>query len=152
MSLEIERVPFDAEESEQLMAELWEELDKIYGNDKPTTWHLSGMEKPGAAFVIARQNGSAVGCAALRPRTEDIIEMKRVFVRPSARRAGVARAMANALEQIARDAGFSEMWIETGLPQPSAMRLYESLGYTRIAAFGEYKDDPLSVCYGKRLT
>jgi len=74
-----------------------------------------------------------------------------MFVRREARRAGVARAIMHALEKIAREHGFSEIWLETGLRQAGAIRLYESLGYRRIAGFGDYKDDPLSVCYGKRL-
>ena len=152
MSLQIERVAVDGEESERLMAELCREVDQLYNNDLPTPWHLAGMDKPGAAFVMARRDGEGVGCAAIRPLTNEIAEMKRVFVRPRARRAGVALAMVHALEEIARYSGFTAMWIETGLRQPDAMRLYESLGYTQIAAFGDYKDDPLSVCYGKPLS
>jgi putative acetyltransferase len=55
------------------------------------------------------------------------------------------------LEQLARAAGFNEIWLETGLRQPGALRLYENLGYTRRAGFGDYKDDPLNVCLAKRL-
>ncbi|HEV8184586.1 MAG TPA: GNAT family N-acetyltransferase, partial [Chthoniobacterales bacterium] len=79
-------------------------------------------------------------------------EVKRVYVAPHARRTGVARAIMNVLEQLARETGFTGIWLETGLRQPAAIRLYESLGYTRIAGFGDYKDDPLSVCYGKQLS
>jgi putative acetyltransferase len=57
-----------------------------------------------------------------------------------------------ALEEIARGPGFSEIWLETALRQPGAIRWYESLGYTRIAAFGGYRDDPLSICFGKSLS
>jgi GNAT superfamily N-acetyltransferase len=102
--------------------------------------------------VIARDGHVAVGCGALRRRTASIAEVKRVFVRRDSRGRGIARAIMHELEQLARDAGFSEIWLETGLRQPVATRLYESLGYTRIADFGDYKGDPLSVCYGKRLT
>ena len=35
--------------------------------------------------------------------------------------------------------------------RPAAIRLYENLGYERIASFGDYAKDPVSVCYGKRL-
>ena len=75
-----------------------------------------------------------------------------MYVRPAARRTGVARAIMEALEQLARKAGFTEVWLETGLGQPAALRLYESLGYKRIAAFGDYRDDPVSICFGKSLT
>ena len=151
MSLRIEPAAIDAEETRQLFAELWIEIDELYGTDAPSKADLTGMEKSGAAFVIARMDGAAVGCGAVRPLTETIAEVKRIFVQRPARRSGVARAIMGALEEIARAAGFSEMWLETGLRQPGAIRLYESLGYMRIAGFGEYKDDPLSVCYAKPL-
>jgi GNAT superfamily N-acetyltransferase len=135
-----------------LLDELWRELDELYGNDAATTWHVERMQDERAVFVLARLDNEPVGCGAIRPLTETIAEVKRVFVQPHARRHGVARRIVETLEQLARARGFSEIWLETGLPQTAALQLYESLGYTRIADFGEYKDEPLSVCYGKRLT
>lgn len=134
------------------MEDLWTELDQMYGNITETSFKLAGMDNSGAAFVIARESGHAVGCAALRPLEAKTAEVKRMYVQPAARRQGVARAIMCALEGIARGAGFSEIWLETGLHQRGAIRLYESLGYRRIAAFGGYKDDPLSICFGKSLS
>ena len=150
MSVSVEPASPNAAESRQLLTELWQELDKLYGNEIATTPTLS--DPTDVTFVIARDGHAAVGCGALRRRTASIAEVKRVFVRRDSRGQGIARAIMHELEQLARDAGFNEIWLETGLRQPAAIRLYESLGYTRIADFGDYKDDPLSVCYGKRLT
>ena len=151
MSLTIELAAADAPESRRLVDELWRELDQLYGNDFATAPDLKRMDQPGAAFVLARRGERAVGCGALKPMSREIAEVKRMYVQPQARRTGVARAIVHELEQLARAGGFSEIWLETGLRQPDAVRLYESLGYTRIAAYGDYRDDPLSVCFGKRL-
>lgn len=137
-------------ESRELIAELWRELDELYGNELASPAELP--DATGTIFVMARENHVAIGCGAIRPRTATIAEVKRVYVRQTSRGTGVARALMAELEQLARAAGFNEIWLETGLRQPAAIRLYESLGYTRIADFGDYKDDPLSVCYGKMLT
>ena len=150
MNLTIERADVSSPESRQLIAELWRELDELYGNELASEAELP--DATGTIFVIARRDGLAVGCGALRPRSAAIAEAKRVFVRRDSRGQGVARAIMHELEQLAGAAGFNEIWLETGLRQPAAIRLYESLGYTRIADFGDYKDDPLSVCYGKMLT
>ena len=147
----IERVAFNSAESKELMAELWREVDLIYGNREPSQPALDGMEGAGAAFFVARENGEAIGCIALRPLTPEIAEVKRMYVRPAARGAGVARALMQALEETARASAFHDVWLETGLGQPAAIRLYENLGYKRIASFGDYAHDPVSVCYGKRL-
>ncbi len=151
MSLRIERASINGGESRCLVAELWAEVDRLYENDVPSRSELSGMQDPRAVFVIARLQGDAVGCGAIRPLTEVIAEVKRVYVQPHARGTGVARAIMGVLEHLARETGFTGIWLETGLRQPAAIRLYESLGYTRIAGFGNYKDDPLSVCYARSL-
>ena len=43
------------------------------------------------------------------------------------------------------------MRLETGSRQPEAVGLYERAGYYRIPPFGDYWDDPVSLCYEKRL-
>lgn len=133
------------------MREMWADLDALYGNSATTSFELSGMGDPRAAFIIARDGGTAVGCAAVRPISDEIAEVKRMYVRPELRRNGVARRLMSTLEQIARNGGFREIWLETGLPQVAAIRLYEQLGYTTIPPYGDYKDEPDSVCYAKRL-
>ena len=47
--------------------------------------------------------------------------------------------------------GYRAIRLETGVLQPEAQRLYESCGYKRIAAFGQYIGNPISVCYEKVL-
>jgi GNAT superfamily N-acetyltransferase len=151
-SLTFERTNATAAESEQLMQEFWREIDHLYGNAAPTQWQLTGMEDPRAAFVIVRRAGETMACAALRPLSETAIELKRMYVRPPARRQGIARRLVVHMEAVARELGFSELWLETGLRQPAAVALYERLGYTRRAAFGDHRGDPLNVCFEKRLT
>jgi putative acetyltransferase len=41
--------------------------------------------------------------------------------------------------------------LETGIYQESAIRLYERFGFQRIQAFGEYKEDPMSIFYEYHL-
>ena len=152
MPVTIERVSADSPEARELFTAMWREVDEIYGNDAPSGPELPGMDAPRAVFVLARDGDEPVGCGAIRPFTESVAEVKRLYVVPHRRGEQIARLIMAALEQLARANGFSETWLETGLRQPAAIRLYENLGYTRIAGFGDYKDDPLSVCYAKRLS
>lgn len=151
MPLSIERAAADSDESKQLMVDLCREVDVIYDNCRPTTPEIVGMDALGAAFVIARKSGKPIGCVALRPLSAEVAEVKRMYVQPADRKTGVARALMEKLEEIAREGRFREIWLETGLGQPAAIGLYESLGYERIPGFGDYQHDPVSVCYGKRL-
>ncbi|HRY00253.1 MAG TPA: GNAT family N-acetyltransferase, partial [Xanthomonadaceae bacterium] len=72
-------------------------------------------------------------------------------VTTSARRRGVAARVMEALETRAVGLGFTRLRLETGKRQSAAMTLYESLGFQRIPAFGDYIGDPTSVCFEKRI-
>src|SRR5215210_1661414 len=81
MSLVIESSAIDRPECINLMGELGREVDQIYGNKESTLSALARMDQPGAAFVLARVDGEAVGCGAIRPLTRKIAEVKRMYVR-----------------------------------------------------------------------
>jgi GNAT superfamily N-acetyltransferase len=104
-----------------------------------------------SVFLIARFGPSPVGCAALRPIDTDTAEVKRMYVMQSARRRGVARALLAELESKAAQFGFLTVRLETGNRQPEAIALYESSGFRRIASYGSYVEDPLSICFEKRM-
>lgn len=81
-------------------------------------------------------------------------ELKRMYVVPAARRAGLARRILGLLEEDARRAGRSRMVLETGLAQPEAIALYESSGYRLLPweeKFGVYRLHRNSRCYAKPL-
>ena len=63
----------------------------------------------------------------------------------------MAGRLMDALEKKARQEGFSEVRLETGIYQLAAIKLYEKRGYEKIAPFGAYQEDPLSVFMGKKL-
>ncbi len=88
-------------------------------------------------FFLARHHGAAVGCGgvALFP---GFAEVKRMYVRESARGQGVADAILVRIEAEARSAGLSLLRLETGTRQIAAMRLYARMGFRACAAFGDY--------------
>ncbi|MBA2432202.1 MAG: hypothetical protein H0V56_08815, partial [Chthoniobacterales bacterium] len=53
----------------RLLAACCAEIDVIYGNTEPMAPEIAGIDEPGAAFVLARENERAVGCGAIRPHT-----------------------------------------------------------------------------------
>ena len=102
-------------------------------------------------FLVVRLGGQPVGCGALRQIDEDTAEIKRMYVAPAGRRQGMARRILIELERRALSFGYRAIRLETGIRQPEAQHLYESLGYQRIAGFGPYIGNPTSVCYEKVL-
>lgn len=136
----------------QLIAELSAELAPRYGDDGSGAFAPDDVTVPRSAFVVAWLDDVAAGCGALRPmESAEICEVKRMFVRPSARGQGVARQILAKLESLAAEFGYTHLRLETGTLQIEAIGLYDSSGYARIGCYGKYVDNPLSVCYEKAV-
>jgi len=152
-AIELARVALPHPEALALIAALNAELAATYPEEGATHFRLDPEEvAPGrGAFVIARLDGVAVACGAVRRIEPSVAELKRMYTRPQARGRGVARALLRALEAAASELGATRVVLETGTRQREALALYARAGYTPIPAWGEYTTSPLSVCLGKAL-
>ena len=101
--------------------------------------------------VVIYLNDSAVGCGALRPYTNDKIEVKRMYVPLEHRSKGLATLVLKELEKWALELGFHHLILETGIRQPEAIRLYNKNGYHSIPNYGQYEGVSSSVCFEKHL-
>lgn len=141
----------------RLIRELSAELAAAYdfADDGSGAFSSADVQVPRSAFLIARLGGHPVGCGALRPLDDgepgSTAEIKRMYVAPDARGRGVAGAILDRLEAVAREFGYARVALETGNRQFAAIRLYERAGYARIPCYGRYVNDPRSVCFGKAL-
>jgi GNAT superfamily N-acetyltransferase len=106
---------------------------------------------PRGVYLVAFAGKEPVGMGAHRPLNCESSEVRRMFVSRRARGQGIARAILAQIEAHARAQGFARLVLETGNRQLPAIRLYESSGFHRIPAFGNYADDPTSVCFEKSL-
>jgi GNAT superfamily N-acetyltransferase len=94
-----------------------------------------------SVVLVARDDdGTVVGCGALRALGGDVAEVKRMYVVPAARGRGVSKLLLTGLEDAARGRGWTTLRLETGPRQPEAIGLYEGAGYRAIPAFGAYVD------------
>ncbi|WP_317232355.1 GNAT family N-acetyltransferase [Clavibacter capsici] len=112
---------------------------------------VAALERPGVTFLVARDDGRALGTSAVVDGRDGSAELKRVFVTDAARGLGVGRALLVAAEERARELGAHVMRLETGLPQTAAIALYERGGYRHVPRFGPYAEDPTSVCMERDL-
>lgn len=113
-------------------------------------WSAEELAAPEVTLLVARSAGTAVGCAAL-VENDGWAEIKRMFIDPAGRGAGLGRRLLQALESEACDRGISVLRLETGIHQAEAIALYRAAGFDERDVFGAYQPDPLSLFMEKRL-
>ncbi|MFW2512496.1 GNAT family N-acetyltransferase [Demequina sp. SO4-13] len=132
---------------ERDLAERYDEPDLELETQFPTlvgSWVGYAEDGAPVASIVARWSPYA-------ETAPGDVELKRLWVDPGHRGHGHARVMLGAAEATARKAGATRLILETGTGQPEAMALYESAGWTPMAPYGEYRDEPDSRCYAKHL-
>ncbi|MCW5959626.1 MAG: GNAT family N-acetyltransferase [Pyrinomonadaceae bacterium] len=101
--------------------------------------------------VVIYEDDRAVGCGAFKEYESGTAEIKRMFVREDSRNRGAAAQILKELENWARESGFRDCVLETGLKQPEALHLYEKSGYEIIPNYEQYAGVENSVCMRKEL-
>ena len=126
-------------------------MDERYGSGGPGPVSSDGFDPPDGYFVLAIADGKPVGCGGFRRLDQAKAEIKRMYVDPSGRGNGVGRQILRHLEGRALEAGYREVWLETGTEQPEAVSLYLSFGYKAVPPYGEFKEDPRSRCFMRSM-
>jgi putative acetyltransferase len=141
----IEIAPSATDEVRTLVGELETVLAAEYPPEQRHGLDIAAIFQPHIRFFIARLRGVAVGCGGVA-LFSDYAEVKRMYVRDSARGQGVADAILARIEDEVRRARLSALRLETGDRQLAAMRLYARAGFTTCPAFGAYASmAPVSV-------
>jgi len=93
---------------------------------------------PSGTLLLARVGDEVAGIVALRRMTPEIGEMKRLYVRPAFRGQAIGPALAEAIVESARALGYRRVRLDTVASRmESAMRLYDAMGFVRIAPYYE---------------
>jgi ribosomal protein S18 acetylase RimI-like enzyme len=91
---------------------------------------------PAGGLWLADIDGAAAGCVGLRPLEPDICEIKRLYLRPSARGLGLGRRMAETVIAAARRQGYAAMRLDTVDSMVEAQALYRALGFRERPPYG----------------
>ena len=126
-------------------------LHALYSPESNHILDINALCAAEIRFFVARREGAAVGCGALRIDLAGYGEIKRMFVRPDARGDGLGFAILARIERQAVEEGLSLLRLETGIHQHAALALYRAAGYVNREPFGDYRHDPLSLFMEKSL-
>lgn len=116
------------------------EVDLCFQNFDDELAALPGdYAQPRGALLLARIDHAIAGCCALRPLDTvdypNAAEMKRLYVRKAFRRFGLGRQLAEAILDLARQAGYASVLLDTLDDMEVARTLYEDLGFEEIPPY-----------------
>ena len=101
------------------------ELNELPGDYSP----------PSGRLLLGFHDSDPAGCVALRRISEEICEMKRLFVRPQCRGLGLGRALAMKVIEDACEIGYRRMRLDIVPTMQTAIALYFSLGFKEIEPY-----------------
>lgn len=92
----------------------------------------AGFDRPRDVFLLAKQDGGIVGCAALKELSDDEALLTRMFVASTHRGSGLAQALFDALFDRARALGYAWVVLDVNRESARAIRFYEKQGMERF--------------------
>jgi GNAT superfamily N-acetyltransferase len=134
-----------------LIAELDAHLRPLYPEASRHGFSAQKLIADSVAFFVTWEDGAPAGCGGIKLFGAEYGEVKRMWVRPEFRGHGLGKLMLDHLADYAKGHGVTILRLETGIHQHAAIRLYEGAGFRRIPPFGPYREDPVSLCYEKRI-
>ncbi len=140
-SITIDAEPEESVDARRCVEAYFNELSQRFegGFDPGTGGYASkASETPQTGvFLIARLDGRAIGCGALKAFDASSGEIKRMWVAPEARGMGVARRLLETLENAAMQAGFERILLDTNRSLAEAQALYRKSGYAETRPYND---------------
>lgn len=117
----------------------WLDHDLTFQNFDAEMAGMPGKYAPpgGDLFLARGSGGNAVGCVAVRPLTNTICEMKRLWVTDTAKGTGLGKSLVVAAVDTGKRLGYCKMRLDTLPRMTAAVNMYRSLGFVDIEPYYE---------------
>jgi GNAT superfamily N-acetyltransferase len=136
------KAPTEAEIAE--LASLFDQYRAHYGQAiqarQSAAWLRRNLRSGRLAAFIAEMHGEQIGFAITMDvpaslRLRHYWQIRDLFVAPSRRRLGVARALLDGIHSAATAAGALRLAVQTEVDNAGALRLYEACGFTPVEGY-----------------
>ncbi len=140
-TVDISSVHPGSAEGKQAVQSYFDELDvRFPAGFDPGDHHDDEHMAPGAgAFVVASSDGEPVACGGVQELEPGVGEIKRMWVHPGWRGAGLGSRLLRHLEQVTAELGHTTVRLDTNGTLVEAIAMYERAGYRHIE---RYNDNP----------
>jgi putative acetyltransferase len=114
---------------------------------------LEGLRQPEMTFWSAWEGDEILGCGALKELSPTQAELKSMRTVAAHLRKGVAAKILEHIIAVARNRGYTQLYLETGpvAAFAPARTLYARHGFANCGPFADYAEDPYSVFMVKYL-
>lgn len=147
----IQRTNSNSSDFRLLIQQLDKDLAKRYGTLQQVYDQYNKIENLDT-IVIAFLDNEPVGCGCFKYFDKNMVEVKRMYVKPEVRGKGAGSRILTELENWAGELKYKGIVLELGNKQPEATRLYKKQGYEVIPNYGQYIGMENSICMKKDLT
>jgi ribosomal protein S18 acetylase RimI-like enzyme len=127
-------VPFEATYSDGFRALVADTLPEFGFEVDPA--FDSDLDDPAGAYTalwVAVEDGEVVGSVALRDLGGGVLELKRMYLRPSRRGLGLGKRLLGVALDYARAQDAVAVRLDTSEEMVAAQRLYEAHGFERVS-------------------
>jgi putative acetyltransferase len=130
-----------------LLTALTADLDSEgYAPEESFGYSVEQLVERAVHLVGVRVNGVLAGVGGIEVQGDGVAELKRFYVLPQHRGAGVADAVITALLAHAGEHGVRTIRLETGDKQVAAIAFYRRHGFVEVPRFPPYVDSATSIC------
>ena len=140
----IVETPVGGPVADAVLREYYSEIIGRFRGRKPTEAEIDGarteepddgIEPPDGFFLVAYRDAAVCGCAGIRALQPGIAELKRMYVRPTARGLGTGARLVAAAQSRARGLGYRAIRLDTRHDLVEARGLYTKLSFAEIPAY-----------------
>jgi GNAT superfamily N-acetyltransferase len=96
---------------------------------------------PNGSILLAVEDGDVKGACAYRRLSQEVCEMKRLFVPSRNQGKGIGRLLCQNIIVKAREEGFNLIRLDTGKLLTEAIAMYKSAGFQECSAYNEYPSE-----------
>ena len=101
--------------------------------------------------IVVYEGNRVIGGGGIRRYTDEIVELKRVFIHTEYQGQGIGTKLVSLLIEWAIELGYKRMILETGELLAESCAVYRKLGFQVIPNYGPYVNMPESLCMGEDL-
>lgn len=116
----------------------WLKIDLCFqGFDQELRALPGNYAPPKGRLFLAVSDEEVAGCVALQPWSDDVGEMKRLYVRDDFRGLGIGKRLILRILDEAMAIGYKSIRLDTLPMMGTAIEMYRSLGFKEIAPYRE---------------